>query len=94
MYEKWRMLEEMEEDEDVDLARRSKWKTQGKKGPKKSKKKPKEKEFIPRLEKVATTVEPRETLDLTEATKDKEDLMKAYGPLYVLGLDFVVRIPL
>lgn len=95
------MLKEMEGDKDVNLARRAKHKTQdegtssGKKRvPKKSRKEPKEKEFIPRSAKVATTMNPGETLDLMEVAKYKEVFVKAYGPLYVLELDFIVRIHL
>lgn len=93
--------EQMSEDEDLDIARPVKRKTQDegtsrgrKRAPKKSKKEPKDEELIPRSEKVATTVKPGETLDLTEAAKDKEVFVRAYGPIYVLGLDFIVRIPL
>lgn len=95
-----RAVAEVDECEENDLAMRTKRKNEeghssGKKRKsKKSKKEPKEEELIPKSEKVAREVKPGESVDLTEAARDHKLFTKVFGPMYVLGMGFVARIPL
>lgn len=61
---------------------------------KKSKKEPKEEELIHTSEKAAREVKHGESVGLTQAANDSKYFEEKYEHLYVLGMEFMAKIPL